>query len=176
MATRYPVSSVVTVRDAMDRLFNQAFNANQFETIWPANGQRNSLPLDVYATEDEVVVLAAVPGIAPESVDITVEKNTVTLSGEMPNVARSEGAKEANWYLHELPRGKFRRSLQLPYEIDATTTTATFEHGMIRLRLPKAEAARPRQIRIEVGGSTESTVPEVAESAASSNGESESGN
>jgi HSP20 family protein len=115
---------------------------------------RTALPLDVYATANDIVIIAAVPGIRPEDFEVTINKNTVTLSGEMPNVAASEEAKEATWYLHELPHGAFSRSVTLPVEIDADAAEATFDHGILRLLLPKAEAARPRRIEVR-SGSTE---------------------
>ena len=155
MVNRLPaVDDFVTLRGAMDRLFNESFVADPFRSLWSAGGVNGArtLPLDVYETQDEVVVLAAVPGIEPEGIDITVNQGTVTLSGQVPNVAESEGGKGATWYVHELPHGTFRRSLTLPFELDAAQAEATFEHGMLRLRLPKAERAKPRQIKVTVGG------------------------
>jgi HSP20 family protein len=75
----------------------------------------------------------------------------VTLSGRAPNVASSEEAKDATWYLHELQYGAFQRSITLPIEVDPARADATFELGILRLRLPKAETARPRQIKVRVG-------------------------
>jgi len=63
------------------------------------------LPLDVYATKEEVVVIAAVPGMSGNDIEITTNQNTVTLGGKTPNVAASEEAKAAPWYLHELAHG-----------------------------------------------------------------------
>jgi HSP20 family molecular chaperone IbpA len=138
----------------MDRLVTDAFNSPTWRTLWSATegqGGRMSLPLDVYATADAFVIIAAVPGIRPEEIEVTINKNTVTLAGQTPNVAVSEDAKEATWYLHELPSGSFTRSVTLPVEVDASQADATFEHGVLRLTLPKAEAAKPRRIEIRTG-------------------------
>jgi HSP20 family protein len=156
MVSRYPVASeFVSLRDAMDRLVTDAFSGSPFRTLWSstdgANG-RMALPLDVYATPDEVVIIAAVPGMRPEDIEVTINKNTVTLSGTTPNVAASEEAKDATWYLHELSSGAFTRSVTLPVEVDSTHADATFEHGVLRLTLPKAEAAKPRKIEIRSSG------------------------
>ncbi len=158
MATRYP-AAVFSVRDAVDRLFNETFTPGISQSVWTAstNGSRTELPLDVYATSNEVVILAAIPGISPDQIEITVERNTVTLSGEIKNVVKAEEAKDANWYLHELPSGVFRRSLTLPIEVNAARAEAKFENGMLRLTLPKAEAAKPRQIRVQVTGGESAT-------------------
>lgn len=152
MATRFPVSSIagdmISLRSAMDRLFNESYIPNQ-----NAGEGRGTMPLDVYATENEVVVLAAVPGLNPDDIRVTVEKNTLTLSGTIPNVAEANDTKNASWYLHELPYGTFERSLTLPLELDANRAEATFENGMLRLTLPKAETEKPKQIKVKVGGS-----------------------
>ena len=156
MVTRYSGGSlfndVVSLRDAMDRLFNESFVPGQMRTVWSAGDSRSLFPLDVYSTETELTVLAAVPGVDPEHLDISIEKGQVTLKGEVPDVATSEEAKDATWYLHELPRGSFQRTLTVPFEIDANAAEATFENGMLRLTLPKAEAARPKQIKVRVAG------------------------
>jgi HSP20 family protein len=158
MATRFPVSTLtgdmISLRSAMDRLFNESFVPGQVRSFWAdqANGTgRTLLPLDVYATEDAVVVLAAVPGMDPEDIQITIDKNTLTLSGEMANVADAEVTKGATWYMHELSHGSFERSLTLPTTLDASRADATFENGMLRLTLPKAESEKPKQIKVKVG-------------------------
>jgi len=151
MVTRYPLSTIGGMRQAMDRVMSESINPSQFSTIWPAgvsaSGQ-SLLPVDVYATESEVVVLASAPGIAAEDIEITVEKNTVRLSATIPSVAKSEHAQGATWFLHELPRGGFQRTLTLPMDVNSSQAEATFEHGVLRLVLPKSEAARVRQIRV----------------------------
>lgn len=159
MATRYPVSSVVGMRDAMDRLLSEALSPGMFTPLWPVGGAegRSLLPIDAFATDDEVVILAAIPGVDPNAIEITVEKNTVTLSGQVPNVAESEETTGATWYVHELSHGTFRRSLTLPMEVNANEAAATFDHGMLRLTIPKAEAAKPRQIRVQVTGAGANT-------------------
>jgi HSP20 family protein len=144
-----------TLRQAMDRLLDEAFVGSPFRTVWSRTGSPiQAMPLDVYATENEVVVLAAVPGMRPEDLEITVHQNTVTLSGTVADVAESEEAKDATWYLQELWSGHYRRSLTLPVEVDADQAQASFEHGILRIRLPKAEQAKPRKIAI-TGGSAQ---------------------
>jgi HSP20 family protein len=143
----------VSLREAMDRLFSDSFAVGPARSLWSAangtNGSaRISLPLDVYATDAEVVVIAAIPGVEPEAIDLTINQNTVTIRGEIRNVASSEEAKNATWYLHELPFGKFQRSLTLPVDVDAAKADATFDYGILKLHLPKAESAQPKQIKV----------------------------
>lgn len=155
MVNRVPslAEEFVSLRDAMDRVFSEVA-VSPLRGLWSGgwgNGTgRMPLPLDVYATKDEVVIIAAIPGIDADQVQITIDQNTVTLSGKTPNVASSEEAKDATWYLHELQHGAFQRSVTLPIEVDAARADATCEHGILRLRLPKAETAKPRQIKVRV--------------------------
>lgn len=154
MVNRLPTltDDLVSLRDAMDRVFSEGFPTGSIRGFWPSvwgNGNgRLALPLDVYATKDEIVIIAAVPGIRADDIEISINQNTVTLSGKMPNVASSEEAKAATWYLHELQHGSFHRSVTLPTDVDSARADATFEDGVLRLRLPKAETAKPRQIKV----------------------------
>jgi HSP20 family protein len=109
------------------------------------------MPLDAYGTEDEVVVLAALPGLKPDDLDVTVHQNTITLSATIGDYA--QGVEGATWYVRELPYGQFRRSLTLPFEVDADKAEASFAHGIAKIVLPKAEYAKPKKIAIGGGQS-----------------------
>lgn len=154
MANQFPLTSdVVSLREAMDRLLSESFVGSPFRALWTASngGQQLPLPIDAYATADEVVIIAAAPGIAPEDIEITWNQGTVTLRGHLPNVANSEEGKSATWFVHELPSGTFQRSISLPVDVDADKAKASFEHGMLKLTLPKAETAKPKQIKVQRG-------------------------
>jgi len=145
----------VSLREAMDRLVADSFTGGVFRgLLGGGNGVgthgRAALPLDVYATDEAVVIIAAIPGLGPDDIDITVNQNTVTIAGELHNVAASEdgAAAGATWYLHELAHGTFRRSVSLPIDVDSGRADATVENGVLRLHLPRAEAARARQITV----------------------------
>ncbi len=151
----------VSLRQAMDQLFNESFvGGAPFRTLW-SRGDATSgtgwsgMPLDIYATNDEVVVLAAVPGVEPDNLQISYHEGMLLLSGTLPNVAESEETQGATWYLRELPAGTFRRAVSLPFTIDVDKAQATFAHGIVRIALPKAEEAKPRTISISVGGSNQ---------------------
>jgi len=148
----------MNLRQAVDRLFDEAFVGSPFRALWSraeaSNGATTwALPVDVYATNDEVVVLAAAPGMRPEDLEISFHQGTLVISGKIADVAASEDAKGATWYLHELPRGTFRRVVTLPFEIDSDRAQATFEHGIVRIVLPRAEQSKPKRIAIQMGGS-----------------------
>ena len=109
------------------------------------------LPLDVYATPDEAVVIAAVPGMSPEQLAITYAGKTLTLTGSVPGWTDSKQGQNATWYLHELWSGQFQRTVTLPFEVDPAQAQATFEHGIVRITLPKADWAKPHKIAITAG-------------------------
>ena len=87
--------------------------------------------MDVYATPDAFVIVAAAPGLRPEDLNVTYNQGTVVLSGRIANAAEAEDAKGASWYLHELWHGRFERSITPPFEVDAGRAEATFEHGIL---------------------------------------------
>ena len=151
---RWPMGEFATVRETMDRLFNEAVWGSPFRTLWASTGNggtvRWPLPLDVYSTQNDVVIIAAVPGLGPDDIEVTFNQGVVTFSGQLPNVAGSEEGKTATWYLHELPYGTFQRSVTLPFDVNADAAEATFQHGILYLRLPKAEQARPKQIKVQI--------------------------
>jgi HSP20 family protein len=113
------------------------------------------MPLDVYATGDQAVLIAAVPGMQPGDLELTVHQNTVSLRGTVRSAADAEETKDATWYVSELGSGTYQRSVTLPFPIDAEHAEATFAHGLVRVTLPKAESAKPRKIAISGGSNQE---------------------
>jgi HSP20 family protein len=138
-----PFGELLSLRQAMDRLFEDSFVR---PGSWgPGSGEGMALPLDVSTTNDELVIQAALPGVNPDEVDITVEDGTVTIRGET-KTERSEG--EGDYLVREIRRGTFSRSVSLPTGLEPDKATATFDNGILTLRVPKAEQVKPRQIRI----------------------------
>ncbi len=150
----------VGLRQAMDQLLDDSFVSGPFRTLWSrgrvGNGVAYSpLPLDAYATQNAFVITAAVPGMRPEELEVTYENGTVVLGGTIGDVAASEEAQGASWYARELWHGRSRRAVTPPFEVDPAKAEATFEHGIVRIWLPKAEHAMPRRIPVRTGGATE---------------------
>jgi HSP20 family protein len=137
-----PFGELMSLRSAMDRLFEDSFVRH------PLSGgfdQLTTLPLDVTSTADALVVEAAMPGIKPEDVEITVENGTLSIRGELRE-ERREG--EGENLVSEIRRSSVSRTVSLPSGLEPDKATASFEHGMLKLRIPKAEEVKPRQIRI----------------------------
>jgi HSP20 family protein len=135
-----PFGELLSLRQAMDRLFEDSF-------IRPGalGDGPNPLALDVRSTEDAIIVEAALAGVKPEDVDISVLGDTLTISGHS---ADERSTDEGGYSYREIKRGAFSRSLTLPGGINADRATASFDNGLLRLSIPKAEEAKPRQIKI----------------------------
>jgi HSP20 family protein len=158
-----PFGELLSLRQAMDRLFEDSFVRPR---AWGSNLLEGStLPLDVSSTADELVVEAALPGVKPDDVDITIENGTLTIRGQTAS-ERREG--EGEYLVQEIRRGEFSRSVTLPSGLEPDKASASFDNGVLTLRVPKAEQVKPRQIRIapttngqSVSTATEGTKPEV---------------
>ena len=137
-----PLGELVSLRQAMDRLFEDSFVRPR---TWAFSGEGATMPLDITSTADALVVDAALPGIKPEDVDITVEDGTLTIRAE----SREEReAQDGETIVQEIRRGSVSRVVTLPTGLEADKATATFEDGVLHLTFPRAEAVKPRQIRI----------------------------
>jgi HSP20 family protein len=161
MVNQFPVTpNYVLLRDAMQHLLD--------DSVVPTSGRpgpsttARTLPLDVYATPDEVVILAAIPGMDPHALEITYSQNTVTLAGTMPSATESADGQRGTWYLSELWHGQFRRTVSLPFEVDVDQAAATFDRGIVRIVLPKAAWTKPQKIAIRtIDGTKSAGTPQV---------------
>ena len=126
------------------RLFEDAFTRLLSE---PRAGRPWSPAVDIYETPDALVLKADVPEIDLKDIDVRVENQTLTLAGER----RFEGESEGKGY-HRIERsyGQFTRSFSLPSTVDAEKVAAEYHNGALTVKLPKKEAAKPRQVKIEV--------------------------
>jgi len=138
-----PFGELLSLRQAMDRLFEDSFvNPRGAGGSLYAGG---SMPVDVSTTTDELVVEASLPGATPDEVEITVESGTLTISHQSQTERRES---KGDYLLQEIRRGSVSRSISLPNGLEPDKASATFENGVLRLRIPKAEQVKPRQIRI----------------------------
>ncbi len=143
-----PVREMITLREALDQMFNDGFTRTRGEyrpTAW-------QLPIDAYTTDDAIVLVADVPGLKPEQLEVTIENDTLTIRGEL--AGRAEGR---NYLLNERVSGRFERILTINTPIDNNKVEAVFEDGVLTLSLPKAEAAKPRTISVKAVKSTDAS-------------------
>jgi HSP20 family protein len=126
--------------EAVNRLFDESIVNPQL-----LSPEAAALRLDIVASGDEYVITAGVPGLKAEELSLEVLGDTVTLRGELPATETPEGAEVL---LHERRYGKFVRSVTLPAEVDGAKAEAAIEDGVLTLRLPKAETAKPKTIKV----------------------------
>jgi HSP20 family protein len=136
-----PMREMMTLREAMDRLFDDAFT----RPINLRDGGWSAPAVDMYQTDDEVVVRAALPGFKADEVQINVTGDVLTLRGE---VRQQEEQKERAWHIREQRWGSFERSLTLPTDVKADQAAADFENGILTITLPKAEEVKPKTISV----------------------------
>ncbi|HEX5939408.1 MAG TPA: Hsp20/alpha crystallin family protein [Dehalococcoidia bacterium] len=142
-----PFRDLVTLRSAMDDLFEKSFVP--FRGLGE-NGEAY-FPIDLSENAEEVTVRAQLPGLRSEDVEISVDGNVLTIKGQSQEETSSEGE---NWHRREIRRGSFARSLSLPAEVDADKAQAGFDSGVLTLRLPKREEAKPKRIEIKAASET----------------------
>jgi HSP20 family protein len=113
----------------------------------------SGLAVDLYETNDELVVTAVVPGVKPDDIDITIQGEVLTIKGE----TRQSDTVSADAYHHrERWHGRFFRQIALPKSVKGDQADARFENGILTLRLPKAEEAKERRIRVQGAQSSDS--------------------
>ena len=135
-----PAREMVTLREAMDRLFDDAFTR-------PLSMAGIQTPaIDMYQTEDEVVVKASLPGMKADDVQISITGEMLNIKGEFKEKTET---KEKAYHLREQRYGSFERTLGLPNEVVADKVKAEFEDGVLTITLPKAEEVKPKTITVK---------------------------
>lgn len=137
-----PVREMMTLREAMDRLFDDAFT----RPINLRDGGWSAPAVDMYQTDDEVVVKVALPGFKADEVQINVTSDVLTLRGELK---QQEEQKDKAWHIREHGWSSFERSIALPTDVTADKANADFENGVLTITLPKAEEVKPKTISVK---------------------------
>lgn len=127
-----------TIFEEMDRFFED--QAEQSQRTW-------NLPLDVIENEDGYVIKASLPGVSPESLDVVLEDNVLSIKAE---VEAEEIAENEQFHIRERRTGHFNRSLRFPVDVNGDEIEATYTNGVLSLNVPKAEAVKPKQINVTI--------------------------
>ena len=144
MLTRWdPFQEMLNLRRTVDRLFDNASPDHEWgqPTMW-------GLAIDVVENKDEFIVKASVPGINPDDLDISYADDSLTIKGEIKS---DNEVKENQYHFRERRFGSFARSISLPTKIKGDAIEASYQNGVVTLRLPKAEEVKPKRIAIKVG-------------------------
>ena len=138
-----PFRELRSLQDEMNRLFNSNFPSRYSQEDMVSGGWTPSV--DIYETEDEIVLEAELPGMKREDFEVSIENNVVTLKGE-----RNFEKKEENENYHRVERayGSFTRSFSLPSSVSPENTNADFSNGILRVTLPKQEETKTHKIEI----------------------------
>ena len=139
-----PEREMMTLREAMDRLFDDAFT----RPLGIRDGWRGSgVPaVDMYQTDNDVVVKATLPGMKADDVQINITGDVLSIKGEMKE---KNETKEKNYHIREQRWGTFERSVMLPTSIVSDKAKAEFEDGILTITLPKAEEVKPKIVTVK---------------------------
>ncbi|MHB0876950.1 MAG: Hsp20/alpha crystallin family protein [Anaerolineae bacterium] len=144
MVPRREGGEMVSLRDALDRMFQESF-VRPWSSFIGAGG-RETMLIDVYDQEDKVVVEAAMPGVKPEDIDIRVQGDVLTIKAE---TKQEKDVSEDKYTYKERSYGVLQRSVTLPTEVNADQAEAILDNGVLRLSLPKTEEQRPKSIKVK---------------------------
>jgi len=128
------------LRQEMNRLFTNFPSYVRPAPAYPA--------LNAWTSEEGVIIAAELPGCNPDAIELAVVGDTLTITGAREP---EEVAENATYHRRERGCGKFQRSLQLPFEVEAGKVEATFDKGVLHISLPRAEASKPKKIAIKIG-------------------------
>lgn len=138
-----PFKELISLREAMDRLLEESF-VRPFGVL--PSVRFETFALDMYETENDLVVKASLPGVKPEDININVTGDLLTIKAE---VKEEKEVKEENYFRRERRFGTFCRSVTLPIDVDVDKAKAEYENGILTLTFPKAEAAKPKVIKVK---------------------------
>lgn len=142
---REPWGEIMSLRDAVSHLFEESFVRRNIG--WPAPPYIEGLAVDLYETDDSVVVETPIAGVKPDDVNITLTDDVLTIEGE---TKAEEKTERANYVRQERRYGAFSRTLRLPAQVKGEDARATIEDGVLTLTMPKSKEAKPRRIEIAV--------------------------
>ena len=139
-----PTRNIFSIQDEINRLF-EGLTSREPEVDALREGAW-APDADIAETESEIVVEAEVPGIDQENLKVSVQNNVLTFSGEKKQAKEEKGK---NYHRVERTYGSFHRSFPLPADVDTSKTKASYKNGILTIRLPKVEKAKPKEIDIE---------------------------
>jgi HSP20 family protein len=159
-----PIGEINTIQNEMNRLFNTLFDQPAYGGRASGNGARRWIPaMDLVEADDHYILRADLPGLSDEDVNVELQDNVLTVSGERKP---EEEAHRDGFYRLERAFGAFSRSLTLPEGINPEGVQAHFDRGVLEITIPKPEQKKPRQVQIKLGaGAVDTNTIDSAETA-----------
>ena len=148
MQRRQPFNDLRQMQNTMDRLW-QRFGNNPGGSSDSPDIEAWAVPLDVLRKGEDIVIRASMPGVSPDDIQVSIEDNLLTIRG---HAAEEHQEGDAVYLMRERRTGSFHRALRLPDSVDADRVHPLYEHGVLTITVPKAEAKRARQLQVQVGG------------------------
>jgi HSP20 family protein len=139
-----PFDEMGALRRSMERLFDDVFTGRPGRAVTAVEWEP---AVEMYETDQDVVVRAELPNIDPKQVDVTVTDDAITLKGE---TKREEEHKDRNYYRRELRYGAFVRTLPLATEVKSGEAKATYKDGVLEVKIPKSERAKPTSVKVQI--------------------------
>ena len=136
-----PFGELLAMQRRLDRMYNNLYPTE-------SRGEPTASALDMYETDNEVIVKVSVPGFKPEDLQITLTGDTLTIKGESKS-EQEERDEKRNYIRREIRRGAFQRTVMLPSGVKGDETKAEFENGLLVLTVPKAEEAKSKTIQVK---------------------------
>jgi HSP20 family protein len=149
-----PFREMMTLREAMDRFLQQGGLMRPGQLL--SSMRPDAIPLDVVERDDAFLVRAAIPGVKPEDVEVVVQGERLTIRAQCRGEEERHGD---NWLMREHRSGSLQRTVTLPASVSSENAEARIENGVLSLRLPKAQEARPRHIAVSTGTGSRGTPP-----------------
>lgn len=146
MLTRWePFADMLSMRAAVDRLFNESFVRPS--ASWGTPAATAHFPFDLYESGDEVFVRAAIPAADPNQMELVVNQGVLTIKGYR-GLYNGDQEKQHTWHVRGLPEGNFQFAVSLPTAVNADAAQASYDAGILTVTLPKAETARSKRIAV----------------------------
>jgi HSP20 family protein len=144
MLTKWePFREMRRVHDMLDQMMEKAFMGS----VPMITREGGIVPLDVYQTDENVIVKATMPGVKPDNIEVSISNDTLSIRGEIKEEHEEEGQR---YHIRERRFGSFSRTIALPAKVDADNASAEFENGELTLTMPKIEEEKPKAISVKV--------------------------
>jgi HSP20 family protein len=139
-----PFTDILDLKDEINRVFNSSLSRG---SAVPGADRAWAPAIDIYEDKGNFIAKVDLPGLTKDDIDISVQGNTVSIKGEKKH---EHEEKEGAFYCCERSYGRFERTFELPTEVDAAKVKATYKDGVLEVSLPQSEAAKPKQIKVDV--------------------------